>query len=45
MKIKKLNLNTVSCLPYQEPIRKGAIVTDWYVEQAKLKSRKYKTVK
>tara|TARA_Y100000401_G_scaffold70781_1_gene56876 strand:+ start:2413 stop:2544 length:132 start_codon:yes stop_codon:yes gene_type:complete len=30
MKIKKLNTNTINYLPYQEPIKKGAIITDWY---------------
>jgi len=39
MKLKNLNINTIKYLPYQEPIKKGAIITDWYVKQARLKHK------
>lgn len=36
---KELNINVVNCLPYQEPIKKGAIIQDWFFE---MKYNKYK---
>ena len=30
MKLKNLNINTIKYLPYQEPIKKGAIIQDWF---------------
>ena len=41
MKIKKLNINVVNYLPYQEPIKKGAIIEHWYFEM-KYKKEKQK---
>jgi hypothetical protein len=42
MKIKKLNINVVKYLPYQESIKEGVVIGEWWFRMARNGLNKYK---